>query len=74
MIDEYDGANFQKEISVDSDKINDLMILSGFSEVTYYEEPSMESFYRKIFMPKYPAVLTGRSNYIKSLTIYILTK
>jgi len=25
----------------------------------YFEQPSMQTFYNKIFMPKLPAVLTG---------------
>lgn len=33
--------------------------LPGFSEVAHYTEPSMELFYKKIFMPKVPALLKG---------------
>jgi len=28
----------------------------------YFEQPSMQTFYNKIFMPKLPAILTGESN------------
>ncbi|XP_014482677.1 PREDICTED: lysine-specific demethylase 8 [Dinoponera quadriceps] len=66
--DESSGANLE-EIPIDGDKINDA-ILSGFSEVAHYEEPSMESFYRKVFMPKYPAVLTGCMKHWKALALW----
>lgn len=45
------------EIPIDNNI--DVTILPGFSEIKRYEKPSMESFYRDIFMPKYPAILTG---------------
>ncbi|XP_032662611.1 bifunctional peptidase and arginyl-hydroxylase JMJD5 isoform X2 [Odontomachus brunneus] len=67
-IDESDGANLE-EIPINSDKINDA-ILSGFLEIIHYKEPSMELFYKQVFMPKYPAVLTGCMRHWKALTLW----
>ncbi|XP_011151408.1 lysine-specific demethylase 8 [Harpegnathos saltator] len=57
-----------KEIAID-DQINDI-ILPGFSEVIHYAEPSMESFYKEVFMPKCPAVLKGCMKHWKALTLW----
>lgn len=61
-LDESGGVNLE-EIPIDVDKI-DNKILYGFSEVVHYEEPSMESFYKEVFMPKCPAVLTGETSIV----------
>lgn len=58
-----------EEILIDCDKINDA-ILAGFSEIAHYEVPSMESFYRDIFMPKCPAILTGCMKHWQALTLW----
>ncbi|XP_011704830.1 PREDICTED: lysine-specific demethylase 8 [Wasmannia auropunctata] len=36
----------------------------------HFEQPSMQTFYNKIFMPKLPAVLTGCLNHWKALTLW----
>lgn len=44
----------------------------------YFEKPSMQTFYNKIFMPKLPAILTGRYElnlfliYMSLINIYIM--
>lgn len=41
--------------------------LSGFTEITRYNEPSMELFYKTMFMPQVPAILTGCIKHWKAL-------
>lgn len=47
-----------KKLNIDYKNSYDF-ILPGFIEVTQYIEPSMELFYKEIFMPKIPAILKG---------------
>ncbi|KAG7212857.1 hypothetical protein KM043_002210 [Ampulex compressa] len=58
-----------KEIHIDDQNISEV-IPPGFSEIDFYESPSMESFYKNIFMPKIPAILTGCINHWKALTLW----
>ncbi|XP_015589895.1 jmjC domain-containing protein 5 isoform X2 [Cephus cinctus] len=46
------------------------ILLPGFAPVTLYNEPSMETFYREIFMPKIPAVLEGCMKHWKALELW----
>ncbi|XP_012143170.1 jumonji C domain-containing protein 5 isoform X4 [Megachile rotundata] len=39
----------------------------GFTEITRYNEPSMELFYKTMFMPQVPAILTGCIKHWKAL-------
>lgn len=48
-----------KKLNIDFKNSYDF-ILPGFIEVTQYIEPSMELFYKEIFMPKIPAILKGK--------------
>lgn len=47
-----------KELIINSENLAD-SILPGFIEISRYDKPSMEQFYREIFMPKVPALLEG---------------
>ncbi|XP_054003851.1 bifunctional peptidase and arginyl-hydroxylase JMJD5 [Hylaeus anthracinus] len=55
-----------KELVINSENLLD-STLSGFSEICCYNEPSMELFYREIFMPKVPALLKGCIKHWKAL-------
>ncbi|CAK9820558.1 Bifunctional peptidase and arginyl-hydroxylase JMJD5 [Anthophora plagiata] len=55
-----------EELVVDYKNFND-SILPGFVEIVQYVEPSMELFYKEIFMPKVPAILKGCIGHWKAL-------
>jgi len=57
-----------EDISIDHEGTN--YLISNYPD-RYFEQPSMQTFYNKIFMPKLPAVLTG---ICKMLLNHILTK
>lgn len=48
-----------KKLNIDCKNSCDF-ILPGFIGVIQYIEPSMELFYKEIFMPKVPAILKGK--------------
>ncbi|XP_012222412.2 bifunctional peptidase and arginyl-hydroxylase JMJD5 [Linepithema humile] len=70
-LNNYYAANFGtmnlEEISINYEEINSLV--SNYPD-RYFEKPSMETFYNKIFSPKSPAILTGCMNYWKALTLW----
>lgn len=53
-----------KKLNIDSKNSYDF-ILPGFIEITQFIEPSMELFYKEIFMPKVPAILKGKKYFFK---------
>lgn len=55
-----------KELIIDSKNLLQSS-LPGFTEITYYNKPSMELFYREIFMLKVPALLKGCIKHWKAL-------
>ncbi|XP_061930024.1 bifunctional peptidase and arginyl-hydroxylase JMJD5-like isoform X1 [Apis cerana] len=55
-----------KKLNIDFKNSYDF-ILPGFIEVTQYIEPSMELFYKEIFMPKIPAILKDCIKHWKAL-------
>lgn len=61
-----------EDISINHEETN--YLISNYPD-RYFEKPSMQTFYNKIFMPKVPAVLTGKyeSNLvlIQTLTKYL---
>ncbi|XP_020290969.1 lysine-specific demethylase 8-like isoform X2 [Pseudomyrmex gracilis] len=61
------GATNIKEISINHEGTN--FLISNNPE-RYFEKPSMETFYNKIFMPKFPAILTGCISHWKALTLW----
>lgn len=65
-----------EDISINHEEIN--YLISNCPD-RYFEKPSMQTFYNKIFMLKLPAVLTGKhdSNLIHvsiCIVIYVMTK
>ncbi|KAK2580279.1 hypothetical protein KPH14_012526 [Odynerus spinipes] len=58
-----------KKIAIDHSKVSQTL-LPEFLQVNRYNEPSMESFYKDIFMPKVPAVLTGCMKYWNALHLW----
>jgi len=60
-----------EDISIDHEGTN--YLISNYPD-RYFEQPSMQTFYNKIFMPKLPAVLTGicKTNAFKSYINKIL--
>ncbi|XP_034174793.2 bifunctional peptidase and arginyl-hydroxylase JMJD5 [Osmia lignaria lignaria] len=58
--------NFEK-LNIKSGDLHDSELLSRFTEIKHYDEPSMELFYRDMFKPKVPAILTGCINHWKAL-------
>ena len=70
------ASKLNNDCAVETLASNDLSInsisfpdsaLPGFSEVAHYTEPSMELFYKKIFMPKVPALLKDCINHWEAL-------
>ncbi|XP_017796883.1 PREDICTED: lysine-specific demethylase 8-like [Habropoda laboriosa] len=55
-----------EELVVDYKNLDD-SVLPGFVEIVQYVEPSMELFYKQIFMPKVPAILKGCIDHWKAL-------
>lgn len=47
-----------EDLVIDYTKVHN-STTSEFIEIAHYVEPSMETFYKKMFMPKVPAVLEG---------------
>lgn len=47
-----------KKIEIDYSKVTQ-SLLPEFLHVNRYSIPSMESFYKDIFIPKIPAIITG---------------
>ncbi|XP_003704451.2 jumonji C domain-containing protein 5 isoform X1 [Megachile rotundata] len=64
-IESFETSNLQKLIINSKDLHN--TVLSGFTEITRYNEPSMELFYKTMFMPQVPAILTGCIKHWKAL-------
>ncbi|XP_076239959.1 jumonji C domain-containing protein 5 isoform X2 [Calliopsis andreniformis] len=55
-----------KKLIINSDNLSD-SVLPGFTEIAHYNQPSMELFYREIFMPKVPALLKDCIKHWKAL-------
>lgn len=51
-----------KKIEIDYSKVSQ-SLLPEFVQVNRYKVPSMELFYKDIFIPKIPVIITGNSNY-----------
>nr|XP_012143169.1 PREDICTED: lysine-specific demethylase 8-like isoform X3 [Megachile rotundata] len=64
-VESFETLNLQKLIINSKDLHN--IVLSGFTEITRYNEPSMELFYKTMFMPQVPAILTGCIKHWKAL-------
>lgn len=58
-----------KELIIDSKNLLQSS-LPGFTEITYYNKPSMELFYREIFMLKVPALLKGNLIFLIIVTVF----
>lgn len=56
-----------EELITDSKNLHN-SILPGFTEIVQYVVPSMELFYKEIFMPKVPALMKG--NVLLSICIF----
>ncbi|XP_071630739.1 bifunctional peptidase and arginyl-hydroxylase JMJD5 isoform X2 [Temnothorax longispinosus] len=65
---EESNAINMEDISIDHEGTTNYLI-SNCPE-RYFEKPSMQTFYNKIFKPKLPAVLTGCINHWKALTLW----
>lgn len=66
LLEESDTLNM-KDITINHEGTN--YLISNCPD-RYFEKPSMQTFYNKIFMPKLPAMLTGKFNLsIKSIFI-----
>ncbi|XP_076628937.1 bifunctional peptidase and arginyl-hydroxylase JMJD5 [Colletes latitarsis] len=59
-------SSILKELTIDPKNLLDFT-LPGFTEIAYHNEPSMELFYKEIFMPKIPALLKGCIKHWKAL-------
>ncbi|XP_070157745.1 bifunctional peptidase and arginyl-hydroxylase JMJD5-like isoform X1 [Polyergus mexicanus] len=55
-----------EEISITHKEID---LISNYPD-RYFERPSMQTFYNKIFVPKLPAILTDCMNHWKALTLW----
>ncbi|XP_018366263.1 PREDICTED: lysine-specific demethylase 8 isoform X1 [Trachymyrmex cornetzi] len=64
--EESDIINME-DISIDHKGTN--YLISNYPD-RYFEQPSMQTFYNKIFMPKLPTVLTDCMNHWKALTLW----
>lgn len=65
------ALNFEK-LNIKSEDLHDMELLSRFTEIKHYDEPSMELFYRDMFKPKVPAILTGNILLINVQKIYLM--